>query len=81
MYAALGVKSRDKGGRLHDYTETGEYGWRALVGDWWTQRELVAPIGGTKVLPIVRTPKVQRARPHGSVEGDFSRAFLLNRVL
>lgn len=25
--------------------------------------------------------KIQRARPHGSVEGDFSRAFLLNRVL
>ena len=23
--------------------------------------------------------KIQRARPHGSVEGDFSRAFLLNR--
>lgn len=24
MYAPLGVKSRDKGGRLRDYTETGE---------------------------------------------------------
>lgn len=26
MYAPLGVKSRDKGGRLHDYTEAGEHG-------------------------------------------------------
>lgn len=79
-YAPLGVKSRDKGGRLHDYTvvERGHDGGQVRPDDWPDLRESVAPIGRTKPTPIVWNSKSQRARPHGSVEGDFSRAFLLS---
>lgn len=81
MYAPLGVKSRDKGGRLHDYTETGGVrvasACRRLVEPGRARRSYWRYKGAADRLDS----KVQRARPHGSVEGDFSRAFLLNRVL